>query len=91
MPQRPLQIHLVVSHDSGREAGQTYLRDDDGWHLHQEVGDTDHDISFDSTNDALFSALQSVREAFGAMREPGDAPLPDLIPVDTRESASAPN
>ena len=83
MPQRPLQIHLVVSHDSGR--------DDDGWHLHQEVGDTDHDISFDSTNDALFSALQSVREAFGAMREPGDAPLPDLIPVDTRESASAPN
>lgn len=91
MPQRPIQIHIVVTHDSGREAGQSYLRDDDGWHLHQEVGGEVFEATFDATNDALMSALQSVREAFGTMHEVGDAPLPDLIPVDTRETAGPPN
>lgn len=90
MPQRPIQIHLVVTHDSGREAAQSYIRDDDGWHCHQE-GVGDEYTVFDTTNDALFAALQSLREAFGTLHEPGDAPLPDLIPVDTRESAGPPN
>ena len=92
MAQRPIQIHLLVTHDSGREAVQTYLRDDEGWHCHQEglvLGDRDY--TFDTTNDALFSALHALREAFGTLHEAGDAPLPDLIPVDTRETAGAPN
>lgn len=90
MSQRPIQIHLVVTHDSGREAAQTYMRDDDGWHCHQE-GVASQVIMFDTTNDALFSALQSMREAFGTLHEPGDAPLPELIPVDTRETSSPAN
>lgn len=92
MPQRPLQIHIVVSHDSGREATQNYMRDDDGWHCHQEgLACGDLDVSFESGNDALMAALHAVREAFGTLHEAGDAPLPDLIPIDTRETAGPPN
>lgn len=92
MSQRPIQIHLVVTHDSGREAAQTYMRDDKGWHCHQEgltIGE--RITSFHTTNDALFAALESMREAFGTLHEPGDAPLPELIPVDTRETSSPAN
>jgi len=92
MSQRPIQIHLVVTHDSGREAAQTYMRDDKGWHCHQEgltIGE--HITSFHTTNDPLFAALESLREAFGTLHEPGDAPLPELIPVDTRETSSPAN
>lgn len=90
MPAHPIQIHILITHDSGRTAERTYLRDEDGWALltrmleadggaHEEIEQT-----LEHTNEALFDALQSVHAAFGTMLVKGDAPLPSLVPVDTR-------
>ena len=84
----PIQIHILVSHDSGRTAERTYLRDEDGWALLTSMREADGIAAYEdeeelgSTNDALWNALTSLHEAFKTMREPNENPLPELVPVD---------
>lgn len=90
MASSPVQIHIIVSHESGRTAERHYLRDEDGWWgmcrwtQGSEVVD-DLEYQFGHPNEALMDGLESLRAAFGTMRQDGDAPLPSLIPVDVRE------
>lgn len=90
MPAHPVQIHILITHDSGRAAERTYMRDDDGWALLTRLVDSEGktrqetEDQLEMTNEALFDALQAVHAAFGTMRVDGDAPFPELIPVDTR-------
>lgn len=90
MPAHPIQIHIVISHESGRTAERSYMRDEDGWALLTTMrhanGETEHEDEqeLESSSDALMNALMSMRTAFGMMLSPSDSPLPELIPVDTR-------
>lgn len=90
MPANPLQIHILITSDSGRTAERTYLRDEDGWAMLSRLTNTDgnaieeQERALECTNEALMDAMFAVHSAFGMMREDGDAPIPALVPVDTR-------
>lgn len=98
MPAHPIQIHILITHDSGRTAERTYLRDEDGWAMMSRMvkadgtHETEQEYDLENVNDALMDALLSVHAAFGTMVSDGDAPLASLVPIDTRVSkAEAPN
>jgi hypothetical protein len=90
MPAHPIQVHILITHDSGRTAERTYLRDEDGWAVLSRMTEFDgrvndeSEYSLDHANDALMDALLSVHSAFGTMLTEGEAPLASLVPVDTR-------
>lgn len=97
MPAHPVQIHILITHDSGRTAERTYLRDEDGWAVLTRMmlpdGNTgcEDEYAIEHTNEALMDALLAVHTGFGTMLEPDDAPLPELVPVDTRPNSGAMN
>lgn len=97
MPAHPIQIHILITHDSGRTAERTYLRDQDGWAMMSRMVksdgtyETEQEYDLENVNDALMDALLSVHAAFGTMVCDGDMPLASLVPVDTRDKSAAPN
>jgi hypothetical protein len=97
MPAHPVQIHILITHDSGCTAERTYLRDEDGWALLTRVmrpdgnPECENEDSIEHTNEALMDALLAVHAAFGMMLGPDDAHLPQLVPVDTRPNPGAMN